>query len=97
MLLIHQIRRLAIGLFPALISIPAMAQVDTEFWFVAPEVWANHGDSPTLLRFATFDEDATVTVEQPANPGFPTQTLNIAQYSHVEHLWQLISITISSK
>lgn len=77
MLLIHQIRRLAIGLVPALISIPAMAQVDTEFWFVAPEVWANHGDSPTLLRFATFDEDAVVTVEQPANPGFPTQTLNI--------------------
>lgn len=34
------------------------AQVDTEFWFVAPEVWANHGDSPTLLRFATFDQAA---------------------------------------
>lgn len=57
--------------------VSASAQVDTEFWFVAPEVWANHGDSPTLLRFATFDQDAVVTVEQPANPGFPTQTLNI--------------------
>jgi len=43
------------------------AQVHTEFWFVAPEVWANHGDSPTLLRFATFDQAAIVTVEQPAN------------------------------
>jgi gliding motility-associated-like protein len=77
MQLLHQIRRFTIVICTALISIPAMAQVDTEFWFVAPEVWANHGDSPTLLRFASFDEDAVVTVEQPANPGFPTQTLNI--------------------
>ena len=61
--------------------VSASAQVDTEFWFVAPEVWANHGDSPTLLRFATFDQDAVVTVEQPANPGFPTQTLNIGANS----------------
>jgi len=53
------------------------AQVDTEFWFVAPEVWANHGDSPTLLRFATFDQSAIVTVEQPANVYFPTQTISI--------------------
>lgn len=52
-------------------------QVDTEFWFVAPEVWANHGDSPTLLRFATFDQSAIVTVEQPANGAFPTQTISI--------------------
>ena len=53
-------------------------QVDTEFWFVAPEVWANHGDSPTLLRFASFDEPATITVEQPANSNFPTQTLTLS-------------------
>ncbi len=53
------------------------AQIDTEFWFVAPEVWANHGDSPTLLRFATFDQSAIVTVEQPANGAFPTQTIAV--------------------
>ena len=58
-----------------------IAQVDTEFWFVAPEVWANHGDSPTLLRFATFDQTAIVTVEQPANNTFPTQTISIAANS----------------
>jgi len=54
-----------------------LSQTDTEFWFVAPEVWAGHGDSPILLRFATFDEAALITVEQPANPNFPTQTLNV--------------------
>jgi gliding motility-associated-like protein len=54
------------------------AQTDTEFWFVAPEVWAGHGDSPIVLRFATFDEAANITIDQPANPAFPAQILNIA-------------------
>jgi len=52
-------------------------QLDTEFWFVAPEIWANHGDAPILLRFSTLDEAAEVTVDQPANPGFPPQSLSI--------------------
>ena len=60
------------------LSLPtAFCQLDTEFWFAAPEVWANHGDQPILLRFSTLADAATVTVEQPANPAFPTQTLNI--------------------
>ena len=71
-------RMLLLGMALALAPWAAWAQVDTEFWFVAPEVWANHGDSPTLLRFATFDEPAVITVEQPANSSFPTQTLTIA-------------------
>ena len=29
------------------------------------------------MRFSTLADAATVTVEQPANPAFPTQTLNI--------------------
>ncbi len=56
----------------------AAGQTDTEFWFVAPEVTALHGDNPVLLRFATFDAPATVTVTQPANPAFPAQVVNIA-------------------
>ena len=51
--------------------------VGTEFWFAAPEVWANHGDQPILLRFSTLAEAAQVTVDQPANPTFPVQILNI--------------------
>lgn len=69
--------KIVIGFCAMLCTLSGIAQVDTEFWFVAPEVWANHGDSPTLLRFATFDEAAVVTVQQPANPGFPTQTISI--------------------
>ena len=54
------------------------AQVDDAFWFVAPEVTNSHGDDPVLLRFATFDEAATVTVSMPAGAGaFPEQVLAI--------------------
>ena len=35
-----------------LLAIPGRvgAQIDTEFWFVAPEVTSSHGDDPVLLR-----------------------------------------------
>ncbi len=62
-------------------ALGAWGQTDTEFWFVAPEVWAGHGDSPIVLRFATLGTPATITVEQPANAAFPTQTLNVAANS----------------
>ena len=57
-----------------------VAQLDTEFWFAAPEVWANHGDQPILLRFSTLEDAANVTVTQPANGTFPAQNLSIAAY-----------------
>ena len=52
-------------------------QVDDEFWFVAPEVTSSHGDSPVLLRFATFDNPAQVVVDMPANANYDTYNLNI--------------------
>lgn len=78
--MITRVLRLLIMLCPALTcSLPAaIGQLDTEFWFVAPEVWDGHGDDPILLRFSTLGEPAEVTVELPANPTFPVQTLNIA-------------------
>ncbi|MBH83787.1 MAG: hypothetical protein CMP70_03845 [Flavobacteriales bacterium] len=53
------------------------AQTDTAFWFVAPEVWAGHSDSPIYLRFASFDNPATISITQPANAGFPQQTVSL--------------------
>ncbi len=62
----------------ALVSIDTLkAQTDTEFWFVAPEVDAGHGDSPIFLRFSTLGSPATITVTQPANPLFIPQTVTI--------------------
>ena len=55
----------------------AQAQLDTLFWFVAPEVAQSHGDRPIVFRFATLNQAATITVSQPANPTFPNQVLNL--------------------
>lgn len=57
----------------------ALAQKDTEFWFVAPEIAqaANTLDRPVAFRFSTYDDPATVTVSQPANPAFPVQTISM--------------------
>lgn len=56
----------------------AKAQLDTSFWFVAPEVTAAHpnGSSPVRFNFATDDMPATVIVTQPAGAG-AVATLNI--------------------
>ncbi len=53
------------------------AQIDTIFWFVAPEVAQTHGDRPIVFRFASLGNPATITITQPANPLFPTQTVNL--------------------
>ena len=74
----HVLRLLAVLCLALTCSLTgAIGQLDTEFWFVAPEVWDGHGDDPILLRFSTLGEPAEVTVELPANPTFPIQTLNI--------------------
>jgi hypothetical protein len=60
-----------------LFQFKASAQLDTLFWFVAPEVAQSHGDRPIVFRFASLSQTATVTVNQPANPNFPSQTITL--------------------
>jgi hypothetical protein len=48
------------------INISVLAQVDTEFWFVAPEVTALHADRPIFIRIASFQKPATITISQTA-------------------------------
>lgn len=55
----------------------AQAQIDTEFWFAAPEVSSAHAEVPVFLRIATFANATQVTVSQPANSSFAPITLNI--------------------
>ncbi len=60
------------------------AQVDTEFWFVAPDVVSiaqGHGDRPIFLRVGTFASATTVTVSQPANSAFTPIVRNISANS----------------
>jgi gliding motility-associated-like protein len=43
------------------------AQVDTSFWFVAPDVSAIVGDAPVFLHFQTYNQSSVIYVRQPAN------------------------------
>ncbi|MGE5419960.1 MAG: PKD domain-containing protein [Chloroflexota bacterium] len=55
-------------------STELFSQVDTEFWFVVPELSnrGNTGGTPGSLRIATMELAATVTISMPANPYHPT-------------------------
>jgi gliding motility-associated-like protein len=57
--------------------IAAKAQVDTSFWFVAPDVSATLGDNPINLHIQTYSQPATVYVRQPANLGGVSATMAI--------------------
>ena len=54
------------------------AQLDTAFWFVAPEVAQTHGDRPIVFRFASLENPATISISQPSNPSFPEQIINLS-------------------
>tara|TARA_R110002072_G_scaffold291008_1_gene458899 strand:- start:15575 stop:19000 length:3426 start_codon:yes stop_codon:yes gene_type:complete len=54
------------------------AQIDTTFWFAAPEVSTSTGESPIFLRFLTYNNAVNnITVSLPANGGFVPITLTI--------------------
>jgi len=76
-------KNLALFVVLGCLGMSSWAQVDTEFWFVAPEVTATHGDSPVLLRFATFDAPADVVVDMPANDNYGVYNLTIPANSAV--------------
>lgn len=56
-------------------------QIDTLFWFAAPEVSNSSGESPIVLRFMSYNAPATITVSQPANGGFTPISITIAANS----------------
>ena len=41
-------------------------QIDREFWFAAPDVYADTGDDPVFLRVTTFGSSANVKIILPA-------------------------------
>jgi gliding motility-associated-like protein len=53
-----------------IVSTNILAQTDTEFWFVAPEITSGHFDSPILMRVSALNSDANVIISQPANAAF---------------------------
>jgi hypothetical protein len=62
-------------------SIKGYSQVDTQFWFAAPDLQQAHGDRPIFLRMAASKVAATVTISIPANAGFTPVNFPIAANS----------------
>jgi len=54
------------------------AQIDNEFWFVAPDIAQSHGDRPIYMRISTMEDTAHILLRMPANLSFVpiTQTIN---------------------
>lgn len=63
------------------------AQVDTAFWFAAPEIindnTSPHTDRPIIMRMTAFGNAATVSIAQPANSSFLPIVVSIAANSSV--------------
>ena len=62
-----------------------IAQTGREFWFVAPEVTASHGDAPLLFRFTATNEKANVRISMPANNNFTPISITIDPNTQVFH------------
>jgi len=62
------IQKLGFLLFFVLASLTGFGQVDKTFWFAAPDI--QQFVEPNYLRVTSFNKEATVTITQPANPGF---------------------------
>lgn len=64
---------LLLSLFP----ISLYSQIDTAFWFAAPNISTSIGDNPIYLRLLTYQTPAVVTISQPANIGFTPIVISI--------------------
>lgn len=54
----------------------AFAQIDTTFWFAAPDIDASHGDQPILLRLVALNQNTMVRISQPQNASFAPIQIN---------------------
>lgn len=59
-------------------SIGCNAQIDTLFWFAPPDLTEMHQQVPIRFCFSTYDQPASVTIDQPANLNFEPVQLTLA-------------------
>ncbi len=64
--------------FILLSGLSGHAQIDTAFWFAAPDASSAYGyDRPIYLRITSYQQPCNVTISQPAGGGMPTQTFSM--------------------
>jgi gliding motility-associated-like protein len=74
----------------------AFSQVDTQFWFAAPDISQSHGDSPVQIVFTAYDLPADITITQPANPNFPQIKFSLPRFSSLSYDLSNLKILIES-
>lgn len=79
-------------LFLICFSFRSGAQVDTSFWFVAPDVSAVMGDTAIKLHFQSYDQPTVIYIQQPANPAGISMSLALGANS-IFHLNLSASLT----
>ncbi|PKR81324.1 hypothetical protein CW751_04510 [Brumimicrobium salinarum] len=57
-------------------------QIDTTFWFVAPNASSGVGDTPISLELTSYADPATVTISLPATPSFTPLSYNLPANSY---------------
>lgn len=77
----RQVAAVLLLLFIWVMPLHSGAQIDTAFWFVAPDLNQQHSDRPIFLRITSFGAPASITISQPANPSFPVQKLSLSAYA----------------
>lgn len=87
----------------------AAGQTDTSFWFVAPDISAQMGQSPVVLHITTYDQASVVFIRQPAQVSpapvnvsvaigaFSVYTLNLTPYINSGALESAPVNSVSSK
>ncbi len=91
-----------------LFSIQFYGQLDTKFWFAAPEISSQHGDAPVYLHITSSEKAADVKLSLPANntiqPLFFTVGVNetrvidlVREFSPLELIENEIPNVISGK
>jgi gliding motility-associated-like protein len=82
------IKYFLIPIFICLSHINGYSQIDTSFWFAAPDLQGDqpgglHGDKPIYLRIAASKQAANVFISIPANPSFNTIAVAVAANSSI--------------
>ena len=73
-----QLFRISLLLCAAFVgALSGFAQVDTQFWFVAPEMAQHSSDMSLRLYLTAYDEAAEVTLSMPANAAFAPITVHV--------------------
>ena len=67
--------------FFSIIAFSAFAQLDSIFWFGAPDLQGAHGDRPIYIRASTGMDPAIMTISIPSNPSFVPIVVNIPSNS----------------